>query len=366
MLKILLSPTRCHSHAILCQELHAMLMDSLAVAGYEVVTWQSEKDFDDACCLLMIGVGEWGISEHGAMLSAAGKRGIRRVFWQMETLPPPDLPRSRLVDLLLRQGPERTTGLRRFLERVAYQRLARQCRDRAWNADHIFDPRRFSLPFREARKLIALWHARLVDEIVVSLGTRQEFLAARGVPARFMPFGYNPLLGHPLTDVARDLDVVFLGTRHPRRVMLLDQIERGLKGHGYRLTIVDKACYGEERTRLLNRAKILLFLRNYPWEMPRLRMIMAMGCKATIVTEPFGDTAPFRPGKHFVMSPPLELLGTLLSQLENDQGRQEMSERAYAFVNQSLRLDELLGKALQPGPATATQSGFKKHDARRI
>lgn len=354
MLKILLSPIRCQSHAILCQELHAMIMDSIAAAGHELVVWQNEEDFDNACCLLMIGVGEWGIGEHGAMLEAAGKRGIRRIFWQMETLPPPDLPQSMLVDFLLRKGPDRTTFLRRFLEGLAYQRLAKQCQGRAWNADGLFVPRRFSLPFREARKLIAMWQDRLIDEVVVSLGTRQGFLATRNVPTRFMPFGYHPLLGRPLTGIARDLDVVFLGTRHPKRATLLEQIGRGLKEHGYQLTIVDKACYGEERTRLLNRAKILLFLRNYPWEMPRLRMIMAMGCKTTIVTDGFADTAPFRPGEHFVMSPPLELLDTLLSQLANDRSRMETAERAYAFVSQSLRMDKLLDGVLRMDSAPPT------------
>lgn len=328
-----------------------MVMDSLVKAGYEVVVWQDEKDFDNACCLLMIGVGEWGINEHGAMLEAAGKRGIRRILWQMETLPPPDLPPSRLADFLLQNGPDRTTGLRRFLEGMACQRLAKQCRDQTWNADGLFVPRRFSLPFREARKLIAMWQGRLIDEIIVSLGTRQEFLATRNVPARFMPFGYHPMLGRPLTGIARDLDVVFLGTRHPKRAILLEQIGRGLAERGYKLTIVDKACYGEERTMLLNRAKILLFLRNYPWEMPRLRMIMAMGCKAAIVTDSFADTAPFRPGEHFVMSPPPELLDALLSQLANDRSRMETAERAYAFVSRSLRMDVLLDGILRTDSA---------------
>lgn len=141
--------------------------------------------------------------------------------------------------------------------------MTKQCQDQPWNADRLFDPRRFPLPFREARKLITMRQDHLIDEIIVSLGTRQEFLASRDVPATFMPFGYHPILGQPLAGAPR----------------------------------------GEEHTQLLNRAKLLLFLRNYPWEMPRLRMMMAMGCKAPIVTESFDDTAPFRPSEHFNMSP---------------------------------------------------------------
>lgn len=66
-----------------------MVMTALSEAGYETTIWQGKKDFDNACCLLLIGVGEWGIPEHGAKLRAAGQRGIRRIFWQLEALPRP-------------------------------------------------------------------------------------------------------------------------------------------------------------------------------------------------------------------------------------------------------------------------------------
>jgi len=340
MLKILLSPTQCQSHALLCQELHAMVMDSLTTAGYEVVVWQTDKDFDNAWCLLMIGVGRWGISEHGAMLRAAGERGIRRIFWQLETLPPPDLPDSLLVDLLLQRGPDRTTGLRRFLEGMAYQRLAKQCQDRAWNAYHLFDPRRFSLPFREARKLITMWQDHLIDEIIVSLGTRQEFLATRDVPSIFMPFGYHPILGQPLANTPRDLDVVFLGTIRQGRDRLLAQVQQTLAEAGFQLTIVDKDCYGEERTRLLNRAKIVLYLRGCPWEMPRMRLLMAMGCRSMVLAETFQDTLPFRPGEHLVMSPQKELASTLITYLHNDRARQRIVDAAFSLLINDLGMEK--------------------------
>lgn len=348
MKKVLIPPIHCESHAILCQELQAMAMDALQVAGFNVTELKGEADFKDAGYLLMLGVGEWGIGQHGDILSTAGKRGIRRIFWQLETLPPHDLPSARLVNFLLQPGPDRTKGLRRLFERLGYQYLAREIATLPWNRDGVFDPRRFALPFREARKLIMLWKNNLIDEILVSQESRQKFLASRGIPSRFMPFGYHPILGSPRAGVARDLDVVFLGTLYQKRSILLDQIGRSLSEHGYQLTIVDRACYGEDRARLLNRAKILLFLRNYPWEMPRMRMLMAMGCKAMIVTESFTDTTPFRPGEHFAMSPSQELSNTLLRYLENDQARQEICERTYAFVSQSLRLGGLLDGILRP------------------
>lgn len=346
MLKVVVCPTTCQAHAILCQEIHSMVMDALVMTGYEVVVWQSEEDFDGAAFLFMLGVGTWGMDEHRFMLEAAGRRGIPRILWQLETLPPPDLPQSIFVKFLLERGPQRSTSLRRFFEKIAYQRLAKQCQDRPWNTDRLFEPRRFSLPFREARKLIAMWQDQLVDEIIVSLGSRQEFLAKHDVPTKFMPFGYHTSIGRPFNGVTRDLDVIFIGSKSPKRAALLQQIEQGLAKHGRSLSIVDKNCYGEERTHLLNRAKILLFLRNYPWEMPRLRMIMAMACKATIVAECSTDTLPFVPGEHFVSAQPSALTDVLLNELENDQARQAIHENAYTFINEKLRLDRLLDEIL--------------------
>jgi hypothetical protein len=315
-------------------------MGAFSRAGWRVTASGHPGDIDASSHLLILGVGNWGQETHGPLLRAAGKLGVRRTLWQLETLPPPDLPAGWLMNLLLRDAPERTRGTRRFLERLGYQHLARKSRHLPWNADYSFEGRQFALPFREARKLIRLWHDGLIDQILVTQHSRQAFLASRFVPSDFVPFGYHPVWGRPLPDIQRDLDVVFLGTVWQGRDRLLAQIRQTLAGEGYQLTIVDKGCYGEERTRLFNRAKIVLYLKGYPWEMPRMRLIMAMGCKAMVLAETFHDTLPFRPGEHLVMSSPDELAGTLVTYLRNDGARQRIVDSAYSCLIDDLDMEK--------------------------
>jgi hypothetical protein len=142
--------------------------------------------------------------------------------------------------------------------------------------------------------------------------------------------------------------VVFLGTVAQGRDRLLTQVQETLVRHGYQFTIVDKGCYGEERTRLLNRAKIILYLRGYPWETPRMRLVMAMGCKTMVVAETFEDTLPFRPGEHLATSPSHNLAGTLVSYLRNDSTRQRIADAAYSFLINDLGM----GKCLIPAIST--------------
>jgi len=326
--------------------LQEIIVDTFNQAGWLVTTTGNLDDIEPTGHLLLLGLGNWGVERHGPLLRAAGKMGVQRSLWQLETLPPPDLPAGWLTNLLLRDAPERTLGARRFLERLGYQRLARKSRHLTWSADYPFEGRQFGLPFREARKLLKLWHDGLIDRILVTQRSRQAFLASRFVPSHFMPFGYHPVWGRPLPDIQRDLDVVFLGTIRQGRDRLLAQVQQTLAKAGFQLTIVDKDCYGEERTRLLNRAKIVLYLRGYPWEMPRMRLLMAMGCRSMVLAETFQDTLPFRPGEHLVMSPLKELASTLITYLHNDSARQCIVDAAYSLLINDLGMEKCFIQAL--------------------
>lgn len=64
------------------------------------------------------------------------------------------------------------------------------------------------------------------------------------------------------------------------------------KGHG--------ALWGEERTRFLNRTKILVHLQRYPGKVASKRFILAMANGAMVISEPPYRPEPFVEGKHFV------------------------------------------------------------------
>jgi hypothetical protein len=91
------------------------------------------------------------------------------------------------------------------------------------------------------------------------------------VPSAVVPFGYHPSFGEPL-GLERDIDVVFLGSlRDRRRSRIVGSLQAELKRRNIGLLIKDGSrergyAYGDERTRLLNRSRIMLSIMRQPWD----------------------------------------------------------------------------------------------------
>jgi hypothetical protein len=329
------------------------LADALAPLGWQVSYVDDEGGLVAGDTLLVLGLGNWAKAAGQDFLRAAGELGVRRLFWNFEPLIPPDLPRSRLQDWLLRTDgidySARPRGLRRVLEHTAFYGLSLRSLALPWNAGGRFFGHQFSFPVREARRLLGFWRDRLFDDILVSLQPRQAFLASYGVPSRFVPVGYHPSWGRALAGLERDIDVVFLGKRSARRRALLDRLERTLGEAGFRFLVVDKGCYGEARTHLLNRCKIMVNLHNSPWESPGMRLLMAMSCKALVVSEHAPDIAPFRDGEHMVLAATDDLPGRVLASLRDEALRNRIVDQAYRFVINENTLENRLRPVLETG-----------------
>lgn len=346
---ILLLPTVTRVHVDLCASLQEMVIDGLRRVGLDIRLYTSPRDMESASDLLIIGLGEWGSETMRETLRLAGKKGVRRSLWQLETLPSPDMPKSLAARFLLRRTSDRVTGLARLGDKLASKRLLREVEGLPWWRDGVMEFRRFSLPFREARRIRALWREGLLDKIIVSMEGRQQFLWSIGIDSVFIPLGYHTFWGRPLDKLERDLDVVFVGTPTPARTRFIDHMGNRLSGSGFRLTVVEGDCYGEQRTELLNRAKILIHLRNYPWELTRMRMLMAMGCKALVLAEESEDTKPFLPGRHMAMARHEDLAETAIYYLRHEEARVEITRQAYNFVSTELELGRILGDELRGG-----------------
>jgi SAM-dependent methyltransferase len=79
-----------------------------------------------------------------------------------------------------------------------------------------------------------------------------------GVPiATHVPLGYVPELSR-IGPVVEDIDVLFYGCINPRRRAVLE----ALRGRGLKVAVVSD-CYGEQRDRLIARAKIVLSVHYY-------------------------------------------------------------------------------------------------------
>lgn len=240
------------------------------------------------------------------------------LLWQTEPLP---LPKA--------------AGLR--LERLHAREIAKIL---------LRNPRRND-PRSNVRAIRRLRRDGLPDVLAVSTLERRQFLAEHGIASVFAPLGYNRSLG---TDLAlpRDIEVLFLGGLDvPRR----KRIFRKLRGDGVNVVGLgdwhDPNLFGEGRTRLLNRAKILLNIPRHPGLLSGGRMILGMANKALVVAEPIYAPDPYRPGIHYVSAQLDEFPEVIAHYLVNDAERREIVEAAYDFVTTKLTLRASVETILQ-------------------
>ena len=210
-------------------------------------------------------------------------------------------------------------------------------------------------PYTNARVLARLASTRLYDLLVVSTPSRQAYLAERGIAAHAVPLGYHPSYGRDL-GIARDIDVLFLGDPNvPRRRRLLDQ----LRAKGVQVEALGSwfttDTWGEKRTRLLNRTRILLNLQRFPGELSGQRMILGMANKALVISEPIFMPGPFLPGTHWVSATVDEMPEVIARHLGNEQNRQAIVEAGYDLVMNRLTLKQSAAQVL--ALAAAARSG---------
>ena len=245
------------------------------------------------------------------------------VVWHYEPLPPPDaagLPRPRLT----------------FREIAKILLRDRRCTDVYTN-------------YRTIRELL---RKGVINQLIVTTRGRQDFLAERGLTSAWVPLGFAPHHGSSL-ELKRDIDVLFLGMAQvPRRQRILKRLESmGLnvvvKGDWH-----DPDCWGEARTRLLNRTKILLNFPRTEGEMSGLRFILGMSNKALVVSEPVYRPDPYTSGVHFLSAPINEIPEVVEHYLKNEAARVHLTEAAFEHLHREVTLErsvEQLVRLLEQG-----------------
>jgi hypothetical protein len=169
-----------------------------------------------------------------------------------------------------------------------------------------------------------------------------------GVPAIFVPWGTVPQW-HEDLQIERDIDVLWMGKRRTqRRSDLLDQIYEKLTANGYHVYIADNEMkpfvYGDQRTEMLNRAKITLNIESEAYDnaLPYRYHVVAPN-RSLVVSEALLPHYPAEPGKHYVSAPYDQVVDTLLYYLENEDERLKIVEAAYKLVSTDLTI----GNAIQ-------------------
>jgi hypothetical protein len=108
----------------------------------------------------------------------------------------------------------------------------------------------------------------------------------------------------------------------------------------------DPALWGEARTALLNRVKILLNIPRFTGEFAALRFILGMANGALVVTEPVYDPFPFVAGRHFVSASMEEIPAVVLHYLQSEEQRRQIADQAYAFVTEELTMERSIARLL--------------------
>ncbi|MDX1523242.1 MAG: glycosyltransferase, partial [Anaerolineae bacterium] len=162
-----------------------------------------------------------------------------------------------------------------------------------------------------------------------------------GLTTTFIPWGASPR-NYANLNLERDIDVLWMGNRDSkRRSKLIDQVRAELKAHGVEMYVADGIeapfIFDDERTEILNRAKITLNLTRTWYDDNFSRFSLAAPNRSLIVSEPvLPHCPPFIAGVHYVSAPIEKLTETILYYLGNDAERQKIVENAYSLVTSDL------------------------------
>ena len=206
---------------------------------------------------------------------------------------------------------------------------------------------RITDPYSNARYIKRLTSAGLIDLLVVTSSSAHEFLAGRAIASSVVPLGSSPRDGKDL-GLARDIDVLLLATLEvPRR----KRVMRHLRGRGISLVALgdwkNPAYFGDQRTELLNRTKILLNIPRHEGMLSGRTMIIGMMNRALVVADPIYRPEPYRPGEHYVSAEVADMPEAIARALEDDEARATVTAAAHRFVTSELTMERSVLTVLQ-------------------
>ena len=327
------------------EEFGRTVVKVLTELGYPVRHATDPRNLDLPSLGLLLVYGPWGSLEPAVRLnqSIPANKRCRLVLWQSEQFPNPHVPtfmwksigglRSHIEsvafvpgqggDLVLRRGGAFVTGK---LHRYRYYGDAL----RYFNHDRS--------------NVLAVWSTWIA-----------QLLKRRGLDAMFAPMGYHPDFGTDL-GLKRDIPVLWLGkTGSGRRGRLLARIRSELAVRGIELMVIDGVenpyVFGAQRTRLLNRTKVVLNLLRQEWDNTSMRFFLSAGNRATVVGEPMYPHIPFQPGVHCVEAPISQLAETIHYYVQHDAERMAIADRAHDLVVNRLTMARSLQSILNVAQA---------------
>lgn len=327
-----------------------VVLETLEGLGCEIVPIFPGMEGDISRVDTLLLFGPWGSLESVFRALRALPPAARPVtiLWQGEQFPDPRLPQ------LVWWG----VGLARsYLESLAHisawRRVGPVRNLLAWLTGRLHRFRYFGDIWRYQRQglinVLAVWSPWVGEE-----------LARRGLAPIVVGMGYYPDCGRDL-GLARDIDVVCLGKAGSgRRRRLVERMRAELAQRGIALLVIGGVdhpyVFGEERTRLLNRTKIVLNLLRPKWDDNSMRFFLAAANGALVVSEPTLRHSDFTAGVHLVEAPMDRLAETVQAYLEDEQQRKAIVDRARVLAVETLTMGAALQRLLAAAESARTGS----------
>jgi hypothetical protein len=269
------------------------------------------------------------------------KRKIKIAIWLTE-----QRLSNKTPDWFLRWGGDFLRTITANLENLSYQQTV----IKYFLNKIVLKGTRLRLP----GEISLLYKKGWLDLLAVSTLSHQHFFQKKlGITTEVIPMGYHKYLGENL-HLNKDIDVVFLGSlRDHRRKKIINKLYNSLAERNITLVIHDGSClerkliFGQERTNLLNRSKIMLNIMRQPWDDLVFRMLLAAPNRTMIVSEPVIDTIPFQPENHFIMAEIEQISRIIQCSLQNHEKREQIIDRSYDLVVNKMPMEKMILKLMK-------------------
>lgn len=309
-------------------ELSDVICDALGTLGHEPLPFDSKAAVPSAAEIV------FSFAPYGNFMALvdrleslpAGRRPLL-IHWNTEGIPDLHLPWRYVYGV---------SRLRSWVGRAATRAGVEDKRPFAWFKERM-------LRFRYVGDYYQAYHRGILAVFADSSAVYAEIHRKHGLPTTYFPWGSAPSwyadLGLP-----RDIDVVWLGKRGTkRRSDLLDRVRAELRRHGVDIYVADNVehpfAWREQRTELLNRAKITLNITRTWYDDNFSRFSMAAPNRSLIVSEPMLPHCPeYQAGVHYVSAPIEELAGTILHYLAADEERRKITDCAHQLLTTELTM----------------------------
>jgi len=149
-----------------------------------------------------------------------------------------------------------------------------------------------------------------------------EFLAEHGIDAIYKPIGFHPLLNCVQHCEEKDVDVLFYGSRNPRRIKILSELNER-----FNLKVLF-GIYGKDRDHWIARSKIVIALHYYETKyFDDVRLTYLLNNKAFTVVE---DT-PHKKYENFLIYTDYDrITETCGYYLEQEKLREKAAHKAFS------------------------------------